>query len=197
MKLRYHIIFDFIILCGIFYLYNCNFILERFLLMSIALINKNIIEYKNILKDKSLNNYENSILDITKYSNIDKKCFTLDDNNSVFDNSKINNSSFFSFTNILIEQCFPYHKEAQAVLRDIDKSTSYIDIIYVDNSNKNKGYGTSLMNDICSFADKYKIDLILYPHDGFGSNYKRLINFYYSFGFIPYKNNEMIRKIIK
>lgn len=52
---------------------------------------------------------------------------------------------------------------------------------------KNSGYGTKLMKDICDYADKSNKIIILSPSDEFGGNKKRLIDFYKRFGFVENK----------
>ena len=52
---------------------------------------------------------------------------------------------------------------------------------------KNSGYGSKLMKDICDYADKQKKTIILSPSDEFGGNKKRLIEFYKRFGFVENK----------
>lgn len=60
-----------------------------------------------------------------------------------------------------------------------------IDLIIV--KDKNSGYGTKLMQDICDYADKTDKIIILSPSDEFGGNKKRLIEFYKRFGFVENK----------
>lgn len=60
-----------------------------------------------------------------------------------------------------------------------------IDLIVV--KEKNSGYGSKLMKDICDHADKQKKTIILSPSDEFGGNKKRLIEFYKRFGFVENK----------
>lgn len=60
-----------------------------------------------------------------------------------------------------------------------------IDLIVV--KEKNSGYGSKLMKDICDYADKQKKTIILSPSDEFGGNKKRLIEFYKRFGFVENK----------
>ena len=55
---------------------------------------------------------------------------------------------------------------------------------------QNSGEGTKLMKDICEYADKSKKIIILSPSDDFGSNKKRLIEFYKRFGFVENKGKD-------
>lgn len=52
---------------------------------------------------------------------------------------------------------------------------------------KNSGYGTKLMQEVCDYADKTNKIIILSPSDEFGGNKKRLIDFYKRFGFVDNK----------
>lgn len=65
-----------------------------------------------------------------------------------------------------------------------------VDLIKV--KDKNKGTGTSIMKDLCSYADKNNKVIILTPSDEFGSTKIELINFYKKFGFIENENENKI-----
>ena len=60
-----------------------------------------------------------------------------------------------------------------------------IDLIIV--KEKNSGYGTKLMQEICDYADNNRKTIILSPSDEFGGNMKKLIEFYKRFGFVENK----------
>lgn len=60
----------------------------------------------------------------------------------------------------------------------------------IKEQNKNKGFGTKVMNEIINFSNKYKIPITLTPTDYFCSDINRLINFYKRFDFI--ENNDTI-----
>lgn len=49
---------------------------------------------------------------------------------------------------------------------------------------KNSGFGSKLMKDICNYADKENKIIILTPSDEFGSSKGDLIKFYKKFGFV-------------
>ena len=59
---------------------------------------------------------------------------------------------------------------------------------------KNKGIGKAILTRLCAFCDINNINLKLYPTNNFGSNFDRLIEFYYNFGFTFECSVEMIRK---
>lgn len=65
-----------------------------------------------------------------------------------------------------------------------------IDLIKV--KDKNKGTGTNIMKDLCSYADKNNKIIILTPSDEFGSNKNELIKFYKKFGFVENKDENKI-----
>ena len=60
-----------------------------------------------------------------------------------------------------------------------------IDLIIVNS--KNQGTGTKVIQEICDYADKNNKIIICSPSEDFGSNKKRLINFYKKFGFVENK----------
>ena len=60
-----------------------------------------------------------------------------------------------------------------------------IDLIIA--SEKNQGFGTELMKDICEYADSSKKIIVLSPSDEFGGNKKKLFEFYKRFGFVENK----------
>lgn len=57
-----------------------------------------------------------------------------------------------------------------------------LDLIVV--KEKNRGIGTSVMKELCSYADSKNKVIILSPSDDFGGNVKKLIEFYKRFGFV-------------
>lgn len=73
-----------------------------------------------------------------------------------------------------------------------------ISSIIVPKEKRNRGIGTKVMEEICDFADKHKLNILLTPTSEFGGNKRRLIQFYKSFGFEKNKDyryrESMIRK---
>lgn len=70
---------------------------------------------------------------------------------------------------------------------NIYEYSNKISIDLIITKEKNSGYGTKLMQDICDYSDKNKKIIILSPSDEFGGNKKRLIEFYKRFGFVENK----------
>lgn len=70
---------------------------------------------------------------------------------------------------------------------NIYEYSNKISIDLIITKEKNSGYGTKLMQDICDYADKNNKIVILTPSDEFGGNKKRLIEFYKRFGFVENK----------
>jgi hypothetical protein len=58
------------------------------------------------------------------------------------------------------------------------------DIVVRKIDSQNKGKGTEVMNKIIDFLDKNNLEARLRASDYYGSNIKKLINFYNKFGFI-------------
>lgn len=75
--------------------------------------------------------------------------------------------------------------------------TDKISIDLIITKEKNSGYGTNLMKDICDYADKNNKTVILTPSDEFGGNKKRLIEFYKRFGFVENKGKNKIFEIFE
>ncbi len=63
-----------------------------------------------------------------------------------------------------------------------------ISSITVPKEKRNQGIGTKVMNEICDFADKNNLPIILTPSSDFGGNKKRLIKFYKYFDFVKNKD---------
>lgn len=70
---------------------------------------------------------------------------------------------------------------------NIYEYSNKISIDLIITKEKNSGYGTKLMQDICDYVDKNNKIVILTPSDEFGGNKKRLIEFYKRFGFVENK----------
>ena len=69
--------------------------------------------------------------------------------------------------------------------------------IVVDKKNRGKGIGTSVMSEICDFADKHNLKIALTPSSDFGGSTTRLIQFYKIFGFKKYKGYEFSESMIR
>jgi N-acetylglutamate synthase-like GNAT family acetyltransferase len=52
-----------------------------------------------------------------------------------------------------------------------------------------KGYGSVIMSEIIKFADEHNVRIILYATNIFGSELKRLYEFYRKFGFVLIKKD--------
>lgn len=59
----------------------------------------------------------------------------------------------------------------------------YIARILVPEAHRNKGYGTEIMQELCELADSLGKQLVVHPTTNYGSNLKRLQNFFVRFGF--------------
>lgn len=69
--------------------------------------------------------------------------------------------------------------------------------IVIDKKNRSEGIGTSVMNEICDFADKHKLRIALTPSSDFGGSKSRLIKFYKSFEFKNYKGYEFRQSMVR
>jgi GNAT superfamily N-acetyltransferase len=69
--------------------------------------------------------------------------------------------------------------------------------IVIDKKNRSNGIGTNVMNEICDFADKYKLRIALTSSSDFGGSKTRLIQFYKNFGFKNYKGYEFKESMVR
>ena len=134
----------------------------------------------NNLKKEYPDNYERIVGALKKILDINEKTFReyLKENTSFINNIKSKYKNKFSKINIY----------------EFDNKIS-IDLIVA--SEKNTGAGTSLMQDICDYADKENKIIILSPSDEFGGSKKRLIEFYKRFGFVENKGKNKIFEIFE
>jgi len=89
------------------------------------------------------------------------------------------------------------------ILLDIYENPEYIVLsrIIIPKEDRNKGIGTSVMNDLIDYANTNKKDIFLTPSGDFGGNKNRLINFYKNLGFVfnkgknkDYRSRELMIK---
>jgi hypothetical protein len=92
------------------------------------------------------------------------------------------------------------------VILDIYEKPDYLILsrIIIPKEERNKGIGTSVMNDIIDYANKNKKDIFLTPSGDFGGNKNRLIEFYKNLGFVfnkgknrDYRSTELMVKKMK
>ena len=65
----------------------------------------------------------------------------------------------------------------------------YLALINIKKSVQNKGYGSAIMSEIISLADKYNIQIQLYATTVYGANKRRLYAFYRKHGFVLTRKN--------
>jgi len=94
------------------------------------------------------------------------------------------NEARFRVSPIQIELKDKYEKEIQALtLIDSGKAIE-INMIRIHNSFRGQGIATEILQRICDYADDFEKILHLTPTDEFGSNKKKLTEFYKRFGFV-------------
>jgi len=59
----------------------------------------------------------------------------------------------------------------------------YLDLIFIDEEKRLRGYGTQVMEKILDYADRYRMRIYLTPSSDYGSNLRRLKKFYKRFNF--------------
>jgi GNAT superfamily N-acetyltransferase len=64
----------------------------------------------------------------------------------------------------------------------------YLTCIKIKKSQKQKGYGSAIMFEIIKFADIHNVRIKLWVTNIFGSDLKRLFEFYQKLGFVLIKN---------
>jgi GNAT superfamily N-acetyltransferase len=71
------------------------------------------------------------------------------------------------------------------------KPVLYLITILIKKSQRNKGYGNAIMSEITNFADQQQLPMELKVSDIYGSDIKRLINFYRKNNFFPIEDCKM------
>lgn len=87
------------------------------------------------------------------------------------------------FDSVIKKMAHEKFNESVIHIYDINDTLAVLDIIYVPISQRNKGIGRKIMENVCSLADEYGITLNLTVSDIFGSDVKNLVKFYNSFNF--------------
>ena len=64
----------------------------------------------------------------------------------------------------------------------------YLVLIKIKPSQKNKGYGSTIMSELINYADSNNVRIKLWITDIYGSDIKRLYAFYQKFGLVLIKN---------
>jgi GNAT superfamily N-acetyltransferase len=80
------------------------------------------------------------------------------------------------------------------ILIEDDDGGLEINLIRVNSDKQGKGIATKIMNDIIEYADKNKKIAHLTPTDEYGSDVKRLTNFYKTFGFVKNSGKDKDRR---
>jgi GNAT superfamily N-acetyltransferase len=93
----------------------------------------------------------------------------------------------------MIEKYLEDKYKSELIGLDIYEDSKSIKLsrIIIDPNFRDKGIGTSILNDLVSYADKTKKIVTLTPSSDFGGNKNRLVQFYKKFGF---KMNKGVHK---
>ena len=99
---------------------------------------------------------------------------------------------FFIFIN-MIEKYLNDKYKSELIGLDIyeDGKSIKLSRIVIDPNFRDKGIGSSILNDLVNYADKTKKIVTLTPSSDFGGNKNRLVQFYKKFGF---KMNKGVHK---
>jgi ribosomal protein S18 acetylase RimI-like enzyme len=73
-----------------------------------------------------------------------------------------------------------------------DNNVLCLTLIKIKKSQRRKGYGDAVIDDIILFADKNNVRIKLRMSSVYGTNISALTEFYKKHGFVLIKNNEMI-----
>lgn len=73
-----------------------------------------------------------------------------------------------------------------------DESVYLLSNLYIESDKRNQKYATTFMKELVKICDSMKIKMVLEPSDYFGSDLKRLVEFYSRFGFTPYLLNNRV-----
>jgi GNAT superfamily N-acetyltransferase len=93
----------------------------------------------------------------------------------------------------MIEKYLEDKYKSELIGLDIYEDSKSIKLsrIVINPDFRDKGVGTSLLNDLINYADKTKKIVTLTPSSDFGGNKNRLVQFYKKFGF---KMNKGVHK---
>lgn len=93
----------------------------------------------------------------------------------------------------MIEKYLEDKYKSELIGLDIYEDSKSIKLsrIVINPDFRNKGVGTSILNDLINYADKTKKIVTLTPSSDFGGNKNRLVQFYKKFGF---KMNKGVHK---
>lgn len=72
---------------------------------------------------------------------------------------------------------------------DEDGEYIYLVCIKIKKSQKEKGYGSAVMSEVISLADKLNVRIVLYALNIFGADQQRLYEFYQKLGFVLIKKS--------
>lgn len=81
---------------------------------------------------------------------------------------------------LLLEQC-PAHNDL-----------IYLRLIKIKKSQRRKGYGDAVLDDIVNFADNHNVRIKIWITDIYGVDTRALSEFYKKHGFVLIKNDELI-----
>jgi len=90
-------------------------------------------------------------------------------------------------------------KKHKNILQDLlleectDEQGMYVklNLIKIKKSQRHKGYGSSVMYELCAFADLYNVRIKLYATNLYGSDLKALYAFYGKHSFVLIKNDNI------
>ena len=97
-------------------------------------------------------------------------------------------------TNVLVSQLENKYP-VDVWIHDVDlawEPTIVLSRLVVDNKDRETGIGTKVMQEICNYADKRGLRIALTPSTVYGGNFERLKKFYASFGFVRYRDPDLI-----
>lgn len=69
--------------------------------------------------------------------------------------------------------------------------------IVIEKSQRNQGFGTQILTELCEFADKHKVTITLTPDSSLGGNLRKLKAFYKRFGFKKYTEYFFFESMIR
>lgn len=103
------------------------------------------------------------------------------------------NNQLQEFTSFLIKK--KYKNILNSLILDVcpdDDKLIKLSLIKIKASQRRKGYGDAILDDIINFADANNVRIKLWITDIYGIDKRVLIEFYKKHGFVLIKNNEMI-----
>jgi len=83
------------------------------------------------------------------------------------------------------------HPVLQVLRIELQEDGLFLQSVLIKKSQRNKGYGHAIMSEITTYANVHQVSITLWVTDIYGSDLKRLFNFYRKNDFFLIKPDQM------